>query len=248
MSGLQDRWAVVTGASRGLGRAIALELAARGAKVVVHYRSQEREAEATAEQVRSAGGTAVLARFDVTDPAAVEQGFRRIAEEVGPVDVLVNNAGIASDALIAMAGDDDLAPVVATNLLGTMYCCRALARPMMGRKHGAMVNVSSLAALRAGPGQAAYAASKGGVGAFTRALARELAPHGVRVNAVVPGFLDTGIAERMGARARQEASARIPLKRPGTGAEVARAVAFLASDEASYVVGAELVVDGGASL
>ncbi|MBW2253405.1 MAG: SDR family oxidoreductase [Deltaproteobacteria bacterium] len=245
---LHDRLAVVTGASRGLGRAIALEMAARGATVGVHFHVQQDAAHEVVDAIRTAGGTAFAIGFDVVDGAAVDAGFGQIRASYGDVAILVNNAGIASDALFAMSVAADARSVVDVNLAGTMNCCRAVARRMLARRRGAIVNVASVAGLRPRPGQTAYAASKGGVLAFTRALAVELAPRGVRVNAVVPGFLDTGIAERMGAAAAEQAAAHIPLGRVGTGAEVARVVAFLASEAASYIVGAQLVVDGGATL
>jgi 3-oxoacyl-[acyl-carrier protein] reductase len=214
----------------------------------VHYRVEQQAADEVVSDLRAAGAEAWTTRFDVTDSVAVEAAFAALRKAHGDLDILVNNAGLAVPALFAMSTEQEQRDVVGVNLLGTMNCCRAVARRMIARGRGVIVNIASGAAVRPVSGQAAYAASKGGVLAFTRSLAVELAPRQVRVNAVIPGYLDTGIAARLGRASRDSAASRIPLGRVGTGEEVARAVAFLASDEASYVVGAELVVDGGATL
>jgi len=240
--------AVVTGASRGLGRPIALELARSGARVGVGHHASERAAAETLAAIEAEGGEGFPVRFDVTDAAAAREALDGVQRAEGRIDVLVNNAGIASDAAFAMSGARDFQAVVDTSLAGTVNCCRAVIRGMLARGGGAIVNVASVAGIRAARGQTAYSAAKGAVLAFTRSLAAEVAPRGVRVNAVVPGLLDTGIAARMDPRWLEERSRQIPLGRLGKGEEVARAVAFLASDEASYVVGAWLVVDGGISL
>lgn len=237
---MTGRVALVTGGSRGLGRAIALRLARDGARVAVGCRAPSPEAEAVAREV---GG--IVAPFDVRDPDAVAAGVERVVAALGPVDVLVNDAGIADDAPFALSSSTDFWDVVRTNLGGVEACCRAVARSMIGRRSGAIVNVGSVSAVHAVPGQTAYAASKGAIVSFTRTLAAELAPKGVRVNAVLPGFLDLGIAARLGRQRLAEVTRRIPAGRLGTGEEVAAVVAFLASDAASYVVGQALVVDGG---
>lgn len=245
---LSGRLAVVTGAARGLGSDIARLLAERGAVIAVGYHQHEEAAEAVGAGIRDAGGHAFPMRLDVRDAAAVDEAFRALRASHGDVRILVNNAGVASDALFPLSSAADAREICDVNLLGVMNCCRAVARTMMARRQGVIVQVASAAALRPRPGQAAYAASKGGLLAFSHALALELAPRGIRVNTVIPGFLDTGLAARLGEAAAVEAARRVPLGRVGQGVEVARAVAFLASDEASYVVGATLVVDGGATL
>ena len=239
-----DRTVIVTGASRGLGRSIAVAFAAEGAHVVVGYRSRERDAQQTVEQT-SGRGTAL--RFDVTDRAATTAAFDRVRSERGSIDVLVNNAGITRDSLVPLMSDEDWNDVVDTNLRGAFMCTKAVVSAMIAKGSGCIINVASIAGLRASPGQASYSASKGGLLALTRTLAAELGPRGIRVNAVVPGYLGTGMAARMDRRRLDERVPQIPLGRVGTADEAARAVIFLASDDASYVTGQALAVDGGMS-
>jgi 3-oxoacyl-[acyl-carrier protein] reductase len=243
-----DRVVVVTGASRGLGRAIALAFATEGAKVAVGYRSRERDARSVLDDLRAAGGTAIAIPFDVGDSAATIAAFDRIRHELGAIDVLVNNAGVARDNFVPLMSDEDFDQVVDVNLRGAFVCTRAAVKPMIARGRGAIVNIGSVAGLRASPGQASYSAAKGGLLALTRTLAAELAPRGIRVNAVVPGYLGTGMAARMDRRKLDERVATTPMQRVGTADEVARVVLFLASDDASYVVGQAIAVDGGLSL
>lgn len=240
------RGVLVTGASRGLGRAIALAFAAEGARVGVGYRTRRADAERVAVEAVAAGGAAVPIAMDVRDAAAVRDGVARFAGE-GGLHVLVNNAAVVRDQLFPMLGAPDWQEVLAVNLTGT-YTASHAALPFLLRTRGAIVNVASVAGMRASPGQANYAAAKGGVLAMTTTLAAELAPRGVRVNAVVPGLLATGMGERLDHRVVEQRRTAIPLGRLGTGEEVARAVLFLASDDAAYVVGQQLVVDGGLSL
>ena len=239
---------LVTGASRGLGRAIAIELAQRGYRVALNYLADHASAEATLATLTELGGTGMLVPFDVADHAAVTAGVERIREAWGDIGALVNNAGIAIDAPFATSSSVDLQHIVGTNLLGTVHCCRAVVRQMMAQRGGSIVNVGSVAARRAGRGQTAYATTKGAIEAFTRNLAAELARYGIRVNAVVPGFIDAGIAARMDPRRLAHQKTLIPVGRLGTDQEVARVVAFLLSEDASYIVGHALVVDGGLSL
>ena len=237
-----DRTVIVTGASRGLGRALAIAFAAEGAHVVVGYRSREHEARQTLEQL---GGRGTLLRFDVTDRGAVTAAFDSVRSERGGIDVLVNNAGVVRDNFVPLMSDDDWHEVVDVNLRGAFACTKAVLAAMIARGGGSIVNIASIAGLRASPGQASYSASKGGLIALTRTLAAELGPRGIRVNAVVPGFLATGMAARMDRRRVEERVSQIALHRVGTAEEAAKVVVFLASDDASYVTGQALAVDGG---
>lgn len=237
----------MTGASRGLGRGIAEAFAREGARVGIGYRVRKDEAERTLAQVTAGGGTGSLLALDVRDPESVEASFAEFARDA-ELDVLVNCAAVVRDQLFAMMSTEYWEQVIAANLTGTYHCCRAAVPRMMARRRGAIVNVASVAGLRASPGQSNYAASKGGILALTSTLAAELAPRGIRVNAVVPGLLTTGMGQRLDRRIAESRQAAIPLGRFGAADEVARAVLFLASDDASYVVGQSLVVDGGLSL
>jgi 3-oxoacyl-[acyl-carrier protein] reductase len=238
---------LVTGASRGLGRGIAEAFAREGARVGVGFRVRREEAERTLESVVAAGGTGALVELDVRDLPSVEAAFDGFTRDA-TLDVLVNNAAEARDQMFALMPAEQWEAVIAANLIGTYHCCRAAVSRMLARRRGVIVNVASVAGLRASPGQSNYAASKGGVLALTTTLAAELAPHGVRVNAVVPGLLATGMGQRLDRRIADGRRAAIPLGRFGEASEVASAVLFLASDAASYVVGQSLVVDGGLSL
>lgn len=237
---------LVTGASRGLGRAVAIAFAREGARVGIGYRVREEEATRTLDAVVAAGGRGEALRFDVRDPAAVRGAVDAFAR--GGLDALVNNAAVVRDQLFPLLAPEEWDEVLATGLTGAYHCCRAVAPVLMRQRRGAIVNVASVAGLRASPGQANYSAAKGGLLALTATLAAELAPRGVRVNAVVPGLLTTGMGSRLDHRAVERQREAIPLRRLGEGEEVARVVLFLASEEASYVIGQALVVDGGLSL
>lgn len=239
---------LVTGSSRGLGRALAVAFAAEGAFVWIHYQGRADQAAAALEQVRSAGGAGETLRFDLRHKAQIEEGMQKVLSERGPLDVLVNNAAILNDSPAALLSSEDFDEVLAVNLSGMFTCSRAAARSMLGRGKGAIVNVASVAALRASAGQAAYSASKAGVLALTRTLAIELGPRGVRVNAVVPGLFEEGMGARLDWRARERMLEATPARRPGRASELSEAVLFLASEQSSYVLGHALVVDGGLSL
>jgi 3-oxoacyl-[acyl-carrier protein] reductase len=233
---LAGKRALVTGASRGIGRAIAVELARAGAHVVVGYRSGGDDAETLARELE---GTAV--RADVSDPAEAA----RLVEEAGELDILVNNAGLTRDGLIARMSDEDWHTVLDTNLGGVFHTCRAAARGMMRRRGGAIVNLTSVVGIHGNPGQTNYAASKAGIIGFTKALARELATRGVRVNAVAPGYIQTALTDVLPEEVQQAILGNTPLGRLGTPEDVAGAVRFLCSDDASFVTGEVLLVDGG---
>jgi 3-oxoacyl-[acyl-carrier protein] reductase len=233
---LEGRTALVTGGSRGIGRAIALELGRAGAAVVVGYRAGRDEAEEVAAEI---GGRAVQA--DVSDPGSA----RSLVEAAGELDILVNNAGITRDGLIARMSDEDWRDVLETNLSSMFYTCRAAARPMMKRRSGAIVNVSSIVGVHGNPGQTNYAAAKAGIIGFTKSLARELGSRGVRANVVAPGYVTTQLTDVLPEEAKAAMLGATPLGRLGDPADVAGTVRFLCSDEASFITGGVLLVDGG---
>jgi 3-oxoacyl-[acyl-carrier protein] reductase len=233
---LEGRTAVVTGASRGIGKAIAAELAGAGATVVVGYRSGTEEAEAVAAEI---GGRAVQA--DVAKP----EDAQRLVDEAGEIDILVNNAGVTRDGLLARMSDEDWQVVLNTNLGGTFNTCRAASRGMMRRRGGSIVNVSSIVGLHGNPGQTNYSASKAGIIGFTKALARELGSRGVRANVVAPGYVSTRLTNELPEELRNAMLANTPLGRFGEPEDIAGAVRFLCSDAASFVTGEVLLVDGG---
>jgi len=233
---LEGKSALVTGASKGIGRAIAEELARAGASVVVGYRSGKDEAETLAEEI---GGRAVQA--DVSSP----DDAKRLVADAGDVDVLVNNAGLTRDTVLARMSDEDWRTVIETNLSSVFYNCRAITRPMMKKRGGAIVNVSSIVGVHGNFGQTNYAASKAGIIGFTKSLARELGSRGVRANVVAPGYVKTQLTEVLPDEATDAMVENTPLGRIAEPREVAGAVRFLASDEASFITGEVLLVDGG---
>jgi 3-oxoacyl-[acyl-carrier protein] reductase len=233
---LEGKVALVTGGSRGIGRAIALELGSAGAEVVVGYRSGRDEAEAVAAEI---GGRAVEA--DVSDPDSA----KALVEAAGELDVLVNNAGVTRDGLLARMSDEDWREVIDTNLSSVFYTCRAVSRHMMRKRAGSIVNVSSIVGVHGNPGQTNYAASKAGMIGFTKSLARELGSRNVRANVVAPGYVTTRLTDVLSDEATQAMLASTPLGRLGDPEEVAGAVRFLCSDEARFVTGVVLLVDGG---
>jgi 3-oxoacyl-[acyl-carrier protein] reductase len=233
---LEGKLALVTGASRGIGRAIAEELARAGASVVVGYRSGKDEAEELASAI---GGRAVQA--DVSSP----EEARRLVEEAGDVDVLVNNAGLTRDGLLARMPDDDWRTVIETNLSSVFYTCRAVTRPMMKKRRGSIVNISSIVGVHGNWGQTNYAASKAGIIGFTKSLARELGSRNIRANVVAPGYVKTALTDVLPDEATAAMVQQTPLGRVADPEEIAGAVRFLASDQASFITGDVLLVDGG---
>jgi 3-oxoacyl-[acyl-carrier protein] reductase len=233
---LEGKTALVTGASRGIGRAIAQELARAGADVVVGYRSGADEATEVASEI---GGRAVQADVSTPDEA------KRLVEEAGDVDILVNNAGLTRDGVLARMSDDDWRAVIDTNLSSIFYTCRAVTRPMMKKRGGAIVNISSVVGVHGNFGQTNYAASKAGIIGFTKSLARELGSRGVRANVIAPGYVKSQLTDAIPEEARATMLANTPLGRLGDPEDVAGAVRFLCSDEASFITGEVLLVDGG---
>ncbi len=245
MADLTGKVALVTGASRGIGAAIAAELASKGAAVAVNYAGSADAAQAVAEGIVAAGGRAVALQGDVSDPATCDALVARTIEELGSLDILVNNAGITRDALCVRMCDEDWQAVIDTNLSAVFYLTRAAGKVMMKQRSGAIVNVTSVVGLVGNAGQANYAAAKAGVIGITKSVARELASRGVRVNAVAPGFIETDMTGKLSENVREVARAQIAMGAFGRVEDVARAVAFLANDDASYVTGQTLAVDGG---
>jgi 3-oxoacyl-[acyl-carrier protein] reductase len=233
---LDGRTALVTGASKGIGAAIATELAAAGAKVVLGYRSGREEAEALASEL---GGRAIQA-----DVSSAEEA-KRLVEEAGELDILVNNAGLTRDGVLARMSDDDWRTVLETNLSSVFYTCRAVTRPMMKKRAGSIVNVSSIVGVHGNWGQTNYAASKAGIIGFTKSLARELGSRNVRANVVAPGYVKTQLTEVLPEDATAAMLTNTPLGRLGDPGDVAGAVRFLCSDAASFITGEVLLVDGG---
>jgi 3-oxoacyl-[acyl-carrier protein] reductase len=242
---LSGKVAVVTGASRGLGRAIAERFAAEGARLVLNYRQDASSMEAAAAACLGAGAEVELVQGDVGSPETPERLCQRACDRFGTIDVLVNNAGIAREDLLVLLPDGELEAMISTNVTGLVRLSRAAAGRMIRRRAGAIVNLSSVLARRPGRGNAVYAGTKGFVESFTRALALELGPKGIRVNAIAPGLMETALSGAVRAVAGPELRERVALRRFGAPAEVAGAALFLASDDASYVNGAVLEVDGG---
>lgn len=245
---LKDQVALVTGGSRGIGRAIVQAFAAEGAKVAFIYRGSQQAAESLAQEIAQAGGTALALQADVSNAEDVKKAVERVEKELGSVNILVNNAGIIKDDLFVRMEPEAWHAVLNTNLGGTFNFCHAVAYSMMKQRKGRIINISSVAAEHTNPGQTNYAASKGAVNAFTRALAVELASRGVTVNAIAPGFIETDMSEAVRNKAGDIIKKMIPARRLGQPDDIAKTAVFLASADAGYITGQVLTVDGGLSL
>ena len=245
MFDLAGKVAIVTGGSRGIGRAVSIALAEAGAYVLVNYRSNERAATETLRLIEDAGGSAEILGFDVADPESVDSALKDAARRHGRLDILVNNAGISIDQLLLRVTEKDLTMTWATNVNGAVFCAKACIRPMMRARWGRIINVSSVVAESGNAGQVVYSSSKAALLGMTRTLAREYASRGITVNAVAPGFIETDMTADLPDAAKQGIVEQTPLGRIGRPEEVAAAVVFLASEEASYITGQVVRVNGG---
>jgi 3-oxoacyl-[acyl-carrier protein] reductase len=242
---LEGRVALVTGGSRGIGAAVCAELGRAGAEVVVNYAAAADRAEQVCEDIRGAGGTAHALAGDISSMDGASALVAEVESEVGAIGILVNNAGITRDNLIMKLAEEDWRDVIDTNLGGAFFTCRAVARPMLKRRAGSIVSMSSVVGVHGNAGQTNYAASKAGLIGLTKSLAKELGGRGIRVNAIAPGYISTALTDALPEAAREAILAQTPLGRLGEPADVARAVRFLVSDAAGFVTGHVLAVDGG---
>jgi len=242
---LGGKVAIVTGASRGIGRAAAIALAKAGAKVVVNFAGNQSAANETLEMIKAAGGEAVTFQADVANAAAVEALVKTTLETFGRIDILVNNAGITRDNLLLRMKEEEWDAVINTNLKGIFNCTKAISRVMMKQKGGKIINMTSVVGIMGNAGQANYAAAKAGVIGFTKSIAKELASRAITVNAIAPGFIATDMTAGLSDQVKNDLAGSIPLNRLGTSEDVAAAVLFLASDAANYITGQTLNVDGG---
>ncbi|MDD9270250.1 3-oxoacyl-[acyl-carrier-protein] reductase [Paenibacillus sp. GCM10023248] len=242
---LTGKVALVTGASRGIGRAIALHLAEQGADVAVNYAGSEAAAAEVVSAIEAMGRKAIKLRADVSSYQESEDLVKKTIEFFGKIDILVNNAGITRDNLIMRMKEEEFDQVIATNLKGVFNCVKAVTRPMMKQRFGRIINISSVVGVLGNPGQANYVAAKAGVIGLTKATAKELASRGITVNAVAPGFIETDMTDKLAGEMRDQMLKQIPLERLGQPEEIAKVVRFLASDDASYMTGQTIHVDGG---
>lgn len=248
MTGADTRVALVTGGSRGIGRAIALRLAADGVAVVVNYSSNSAAAADVVARIESAGGQGLSAQADVSDPEQVERLFELVTTELGPVDILINNAGITKDNLLLRMSHEDFDSVIQTNLRSAFLCTKASLRGMLKARWGRIISIASVAGISGNAGQANYAASKAGMIAFSKSIAKEVGSRGITSNVVAPGYIETDMTDSLGDGVKESASSAIALGRFGQPEEVAEAVGFLASDASSYITGQVLAVDGGITI
>lgn len=242
---LEGKVAVVTGGSRGIGRAICIRLASMGALVFINYVSRSSAAEETQKIIQKAGGKAEIIGFDVAEASAVQAAFKKIIADAGSVDILVNNAGITRDGLMARMKESDWEDVMDTNLKGSFLCAKAAARVMMKKKWGRIVNISSVSGVAGNPGQVNYSAAKAGLIGLTKSMAREYASRSITVNSVAPGYIETEMTDLLDEKVQEQIKGEIPLGTFGKTEDVAGAVAFLASEDGSYITGQTLHVNGG---
>ena len=248
MNRLTDKTALVTGGSRGIGEAIALRLAREGANVALCASQSTEAAEVVAEKIRAQGREAIARQTDVSNAEAVDVLVKTVLDAWGKIDVLVNNAGVTRDNLLMRMKEDEWDAVLGVNLKGAYQCIKAVARPMMKARTGRVINISSVVGLTGNAGQVNYAASKSGLIGLTKSVARELASRNITVNAVAPGFIPTDMTDKINATMREQLLAQIPLGKLGSPEDIAAAVTFLASDDAAYITGQVLVVDGGMAM
>lgn len=241
----EGKVALVTGASRGIGRATALMLAERGANVAINYQGNEERAREVLNQVEEMGREAILVKADVSDYEQVEKMVDEVLRRFGRIDILVNNAGITRDTLIMRMKEEDWDAVINTNLKGVFHCIKAVTRPMMKQRSGKIINLSSVVGVSGNPGQANYVAAKAGVIGLTKSAAKELASRGITVNAVAPGFIETDMTDVLDEKLKEEMLKWIPLARFGKPEDVARLICFLSSSDADYITGQVIHVDGG---
>lgn len=242
---LDGKCALVTGASRGIGRAIAVKLASEGAKVALNYAGNAAAAEEVKKEIEASGGQAITVQADVSDPASVEAMIQTVVDAFGQIDILVNNAGITRDGLLLRMKDEDFDAVINTNLKGIFYTTKLVSKLMMKKRFGRIVNMASVVGLTGNAGQTNYAAAKAGVIGFSKSAAKELAARGITVNMVAPGFIETDMTAVIPEKAKEAMMGGIPLGRAGKPEDVANAVLFLVSDQAAYITGQVLKVDGG---
>ncbi|MDK2810094.1 MAG: 3-oxoacyl-[acyl-carrier protein] reductase [Petroclostridium sp.] len=242
---LQGKTAIITGAGRGIGKAIAMKLAQMGANIVINDIPSSIDADKTAEEINSNGGNAIVCKGDVRNPQDVEAVVRQAVEKFGSVDILINNAGITRDTLIMKMSEKDWDDVLDINLKGAFNCIKAVTRIMMKQRSGKIVNVASVVGVMGNAGQANYSASKAGLIGLTKSTAKELAPRGINCNAIAPGFIQSDMTDKLSETVKEEYMKNIPLKRFGTPDDVANVVAFLVSDDANYITGQVLHIDGG---
>ena len=242
---LKGKTALVTGAGRGIGRAIALTLAGYGADVAVNYSGSREKAEETAEEIRAMGRKAVLIQADISKQEDCERMFREMESSLGTMDILVNNAGITRDNLAVRMSESEFDQVIDTNLKGAFFCMKMAGKAMMKARKGRIISISSISGVRGNAGQINYCAAKAGIIGMTKCLAKELASRNITVNAVAPGYIDTDMTAVLPDKVKEQVLAQVPLKRMGRPEDIAEAVAFLASDRASYITGQTIQVDGG---
>lgn len=242
---LKGKCAVVTGASRGIGKAIALKLAELGANIVLNYRSSEKEALEVENEIKKMGVEAVSVKADISKLDEVENLIKASKEQFGAIDIMVNNAGITKDNLILRMKEEEFDSVIDVNLKGVFNCLKSVTPVMVRQKHGKIINISSVVGISGNAGQVNYAASKAGIIGMTKSLAKEIGSRGINVNAVAPGFIDTEMTQGLGDKVKEEAKKNIPLKRFGEAQDVAEVVAFLAGSESDYITGQVIHVDGG---